>query len=619
MGGGSNRTIVVVGAGHAGIEAAAAVVRLGHPCFLVTLRHSTIGEMSCNPAIGGVGKGHLVKEIDALGGVMGRAIDQTGIQFRTLNSSRGPAVRASRAQADRSQYRNWMQSYLSGLTGLTILEDQVVSIETRNGRLTGVSLKRGGLLPCQAVVVTAGTFLRGVMHVGSEQTVGGRRGDGAAQSLSGSLERLGFILSRLKTGTPPRLDRGSIDYARLQEQPGDVPARPFSMMTERIGQEQLPCWITSTNSIVHEIIAASRERSPLFNGQIKSRGPRYCPSIEDKVYRFADKNSHHIFLEPEGRDSNLVYPNGIATSLPVDVQQAFVQQIKGLEKARIVHFGYAVEYDCVDPKALMPTLQSKEIQGLFFAGQINGTSGYEEAAAQGLLAGANAALQLLGRPPLIFDRSQAYIGVMIDDLITKGVDEPYRMFTSRAEYRLILREDNAAARLCPIGLACGLLDQKQALVFKRLSDQFSKFKAWSLETRIKPGPAVNDWLVKNGSAALKDSLTLATLMRRPELGLPELLEQIPYHQPLRPDLVASLEAELKFAGYLARQEEDVARLRRVEAQRIPDNFCYDSVSSLRIEVRDKLKQHRPYSLGQALRIPGVTPSAVALLSVHLKR
>lgn len=614
-----NFRTVVVGGGHAGVEAAAASVRLGVPTVLVTLRRAGIAQMSCNPAIGGVGKGQLVKEVDALGGLMGRAIDATGIQFRTLNSSKGPAVRASRAQADRDLYKGCVQRMLESLPGLEIVEGEVAGFATERGAIRAVLLADGSRIPCQAVVVTTGTFLRGLMHTGAVQTAGGRCGDAPASRLSDALAAFGLELGRLKTGTPPRIRLSSIDFTGLQEQPGEVPARPFSMMTDRIDRRQISCWITTTNEAAHDIIRRNRERSPMFNGQITSGGPRYCPSIEDKVFRFADKSRHTVFLEPEGYDSDIVYPNGISTSLPLEVQEEFVHCIPGLERAEILQPGYAVEYDFVNPLQLNPSLETKSIRGLFLAGQINGTSGYEEAAAQGLVAGANAALSLLDREPLILSRGEAYIGVMIDDLVTNGVDEPYRMFTSRAEYRLILREDNAAGRLCPLGRKLGLVDDTQWRHFEERSQELEVLRRWASQTRVKPTESVNHWLRSLGSAELRDSITIAHLVRRPELSLAQLLQQFPPTESVREDASASLEIELKFDGYLARQEEEVRKLRRLEDERIPADFLYDELPGLRVEACEKLKRHRPFSLGQAMRIPGITPSTVSLLAVYLKR
>ncbi len=620
--------IIVIGGGHAGVEAACAASRLGVRTLLVTLRKAGIGQMSCNPAIGGLGKGQLVKEVDALGGVMGRAIDRTGIQFRTLNASKGPAVRASRAQADRDLYRDEVGRMVASQPHISVLEGEVRSIHREGENVAGIVLADGSAIACRALVITTGTFLRGLMHTGVTQTPGGRVGDSPAASLSSSLAEMGFSLGRLKTGTPPRLSKKSINFSTLLEQPGEIPARPFSIMTKEISQPQISCWITATSERTHEIIRANREHSPIFNGQIKSGGPRYCPSIEDKVYRFADKTQHQIFLEPEGYDSDLVYPNGISTSLPTDVQEEFVRTIVGLENVKIVQHGYAVEYDFVDPRSLRPTLETKLCQGLFLAGQINGTSGYEEAAAQGIIAGANAALKILDKDALIIDRGQGYIGVMIDDLITNGVDEPYRMFTSRAEYRLVLREDNASRRLTPLGMACGLVTPEQSRRFEESERCRATLMKFVSKHRVKPTAAVNQWLTEKNSALLKDSITIDALVRRPEISLHTVLQDLLPEGALEPeaaegrqnrDLLDALETELKFAGYLSRQEEDIRKLKRSEGEYIPDQFNYDSVPGLRIEALEKLKRVKPYSLGQAMRIPGVTPSTISLLAVYLKR
>ncbi len=613
------KQVVVIGGGHAGVEAAYASARLGVPTVLVSLRREGIGQMSCNPAIGGVGKGHLVKEVDALGGLMGRAIDATGIQFRILNVSKGAAARASRAQADRDLYKGWIQRYLAGVPNLTIIEGEAAELIVSNRRITGIKLRDGSQIPARSVVLTTGTFLRGLMHTGDSQTEGGRLGDQASNSMSDSLRSLGFTLGRLKTGTPPRLRRSSIDLSQLTEQPGDTPPQPFSFMTDTINRPQISCWMTATNEAVHDLIRANKERSPMFNGQIQSSGPRYCPSIEDKVFRFADKTSHTVFLEPEGFSSDIVYPNGISTSLPLDVQHAFIRKIKGLENVEFLAPGYAVEYDFVDPRELNPSYETKDIAGLYFAGQINGTSGYEEAAAQGIIAGANAALSILERESLIITRGQGYIGVMTDDLTVSGVDEPYRMFTSRAEYRLILREDNAAARLAPLAIEYGLLSFKQQERFEARRTAHAKAANWLTTQRIKPTERNNIWLQSLGTAALKDSVTISQLLKRPQLSLEHILAQFPYEHELASDLRAALEIETKFSGYLDRQEDDVQRLKKMESELIPSDFPYDAIKQLRTEARDKLKKHRPASIGQALRISGMTPSAISLLAVYLKR
>ncbi len=612
--------VLVVGGGHAGVEAAAAAARMGVSSGLVTPHRDGIGQMSCNPAIGGLGKGHLVKEVDALGGVMARAIDFAGIQFRVLNSSKGPAVRSSRAQADRELYKQAVQQIVAEHPGLRVIEGKVARLLVNRGVVSGVELGCGKKIQARTVVITTGTFLRGLMHTGEQQTAGGRVGESASNSLSDSLREIGCNLGRLKTGTPPRIRRDSIDYSKLQEQPGDVHPQPFSVFTSDLKLDQVSCWLTTTNERVHDLIRRNRERSPMFNGQIQSGGPRYCPSIEDKVFRFADKSSHNIFLEPEGFTSNLVYPNGISTSLPYDVQCERVRSIKGLEQADIVQAGYAVEYDFCDPRDLTPWLESKLVSNLFFAGQINGTSGYEEAAAQGIVAGISAASRVKGRDPFVLTRGEAYIGVMIDDLVTCGVDEPYRMFTSRAEYRLVLREDNAWLRIFEKAVSYGVLFESQRGVLEDKIKRREDAKSWLESTKAKANAETNAWLDGLGGGQLKSSVALFELLRRPEATIGKVLERFSEVDWMLSDREWSeLEVEAKFAGYLERQKDEIARLQKSEKESIPVDFPYERIASLRTEAREKFAKHKPCSIGQAMRIPGITPSAVSQVAIYLKR
>lgn len=619
---GSNRfDVVVIGAGHAGVEAALVAARMGLSVGAVTLDTNRMGAMSCNPAIGGLGKGQLVKEVDALGGEMGRAIDDTGVQFRMLNTSKGAAVRSSRAQADRNMYRLRVTAAVRECPGLTAIEGEASEIVLEGDAVTGVRLADGTLLNCRAVIVTTGTFLRGLMHTGEKQSVGGRVGDRAATGLSASLASLGFQLGRLKTGTPPRLALSTIDLSKLTEQPGDDPIRPFSFRTPGIQRPQISCWMTATNERTHEIIVRNKDRSPMFNGQIKSGGPRYCPSVEDKVFRFKDKLSHNIFLEPEGYDTEIVYPNGISTSLPADVQEEFVRSIVGLENVKILQHGYAVEYDHIDPRVLNRSLAAKSFRGLYFAGQINGTSGYEEAAAQGILAGINAARYVREEEPVIIDRTEAYIGVMVDDLTTLGVNEPYRMFTSRAECRLHLREDNADKRLTPLGRKIGTVSDEHFAAFEAKQERIEAARRYLTTHNVKPTAEVREWLKTYGGGDLVDSVPMTTLLKRPELTLAALTEQFADNDwnELSEDETLTLETEIKFEGYLKRMDEDNARVKRMESVRIPQRFEYTAVPGLSIEIREKLSSLRPETLGQASRVSGVTPAAVSLLAVYLKR
>ena len=614
-----NYDVIVIGGGHAGIEAALASSRMGCKSLLLTLSRDTIGLMSCNPAVGGVGKGQLVKEIDALGGQMAKATDACGIQFRILNASKGPAVQSSRAQVDRNKYKEYMQKILKEQDNLFIKEAEVKKLVVRDNQVRGVLTSKNEEINSSCVVISPGTFLDGLIHIGLNHFSAGRINEPAAADLAGNLKELGFNLLRFKTGTCPRLDKDSINFSKLTVQEGDNPPRPFSFSTKEIIQKQIPCYITYTNKNTHQIIRDNLDKSPLYTGIIKATGVRYCPSIEDKVIKFAERVRHQIFLEPEGYDTNEIYPNGLATSLPEEVQLEILHSIEGLEDVKVIRFGYGIEHTVVEPTQLYPTLETKLIKNLYLAGQINGTTGYEEAAAQGLVAGINAALRVENKEPLILDRASSYIGVLIDDLTTKGTNEPYRMFTSRVEYRLILREDNADLRLRKKGYDLGLVNKEDYQKLQKKTEAIKQGISFLRTTRLKPTLQVNNRLISLETSPIKKAVTLEEILKRPQINLEDLKSLDQVNLDIPEFASRQVEIEVKYTGFIQRQLSEVERFKNLERIRLPQDLDYSGIPGLSKEIKEKLNRFKPINLGQAARISGVTPVAISILMVYLKK